>query len=127
MVVEYQILEEDNIYAYPNIHVYNASGICVFISNPSTTIIHSKGKYRSICKIPGNIFNEGPYFVGVAISSFGKGVIVHFFENNALSFNIRDNIYGVSTRLQVNGNVAYSGEIPGTLRPLLDWHSELID
>ena len=127
LVIEYIILqEEDKLYAYPNFHVYNAAGICVFISTPDHTDIHSKGKYRSVCKIPGNMLNEGTYSIGVAVSSFGKGVLVHLFEQNAITFNIKDNIYGVPTRLQVNGIVAYSGEFPGTMRPLLNWRSEQI-
>jgi len=52
---------------------------------------------------------------------------VHFFERNALSFNVKDEIYGVPTRLQVNGEVAYSAEIPGTIRPLLKWGTEKIN
>ena len=121
--VEYMILiEDEKLLPYPNIHVYNFAGICVFVSAPVTTSVHKKGVYRSTCRIPANFLNQGAYLIGVAISSFGKGVIVHTFEQNAISFNIRDNIYNIPTRLQVNGEVAYSGEIPGTIRPLLEWH-----
>ena len=124
ILIEYNILREDGkLLPYPNIHVYNAAGICVFISAPVTTFSHAPGVYKSICSIPANFFNEGSYFIGIAVSSFGKGVIVHFFEQNAISFNIRDNIYNVPTRLQVDGVVAYSGEVPGTVRPLLNWQT----
>jgi lipopolysaccharide transport system ATP-binding protein len=124
VVIEYTILEDDGrLLPYPNIHVYNAAGTCVFISAPNTTQAHAKGNYTAVCKIPANFLNQGSYFIGIAISSFGKGVIVHLFEQNAISFNIRDNIYNVPTRLQVDGIVAYSGEIPGTVRPLLPWQT----
>ncbi|HMH23173.1 MAG TPA: ABC transporter ATP-binding protein [Puia sp.] len=124
VVIDYSILEDDNrLLPYPNIHVYNAAGVCVFISAPSTTQAHAKGDYTAVCRIPANFLNQGSYFIGIAISSFGKGVIVHLFEQNALSFNIKDNIYNVPTRLQVDGNVAYSGEVPGTVRPLLHWQT----
>lgn len=127
ILIEYNILREDGkLLPYPNIHVYNAAGICVFISAPVTTSSHAPGVYKSICSIPANFFNEGSYFIGIAISSFGKGVIVHLFEQNAISFNIRDNIYDVPTRLQVDGVVAYSGEVPGTVRPLLNWQTNQI-
>ena len=121
------IAEDDKILPYPNIHVYDAMGTCVFVSAPTTTTIHRAGTYRSRCLIPANFLNQGTYFIGVALSSFGRGVIVHFFERNALSFNIKDGIYGVPTRLQVNGEVAYSAEIPGTIRPLLKWGTEKIN
>jgi len=71
--------------------------------------------------------NQNTYFIGVAISSFGRGVIVHFFEQNALSFNVKDSIYNVPTRLQVDGEVAYSGDIPGTIRPLLKWEIQKLN
>jgi lipopolysaccharide transport system ATP-binding protein len=127
IAVEYGILREDEkLLPYPNIHVFNAAGVCVFVSTPETTELHTKGVYSSVCTIPANFFNQGSYFVGVAVSSFGKGVIVHLFERNAISFNIKDKILNVPTRLQSNGNVAYSGEIPGTVRPLLHWRTKKI-
>ena len=126
ILIEYSILrEDDKLFPYPNIHVYNAAGICVFVSSPTIPQNFKKGLYQSTCTIPANFLNQGSYFIGVAISSFGKGVIVHLFEQNAISINIRDNIYDVPTRLQVNGTVAYSGEIPGTIRPLLNWKTKL--
>jgi len=127
VVIEYSIINEDNkLLPYPNIHVFNSAGICVFISAPSTTNVHSPSTYRAVCTIPANFLNQGAYFVGIAISSMGKGVLVHLFEQNAISFNIRDNIYNVPTRPQVDGNVAYSGEVPGTVRPLLQWKTTKI-
>jgi lipopolysaccharide transport system ATP-binding protein len=126
--IEFRILlEDDKILPYPNIHVYDATGICVFVSAPTTTTTHKPGIYKSRCVIPANFLNQGTYFIGVALSSFGRGVIVHFYERNALSFNVKDEIYGVPTRLQVNGEVAYSAEIPGTIRPLLKWGTEKIN
>lgn len=124
VIIEYSVLKNDNaLLPYPNIHVYNAAGICVFVSQPGATETHIKGNYKSICTIPPDFLNQGAYFISIAISSFGKGVIVHLFEQNAISFNIRDNIYNIKTRLQNNGNVAYSGEIPGAVRPLLNWET----
>jgi lipopolysaccharide transport system ATP-binding protein len=126
--IEFEILSyDDKVLPYPNIHVYDAMGTCVFVSAPTTTTSHKPGIYKSKCTIPANFLNQGTYFIGVALSSFGRGVVVHFFEQNALSFNIKDEIYGVPTRLQVNGEVAYSAEIPGTIRPLLKWGTEKIN
>lgn len=122
--LEYEFLKDDpKTLPYPNIHVYNFEGICVFVAAPSSTESMKKGRFRSSCKIPGNFLNEGSYFIGVAISSFGRGVVVHVFDQNALSFNVKDHLFDVPTRLQVDGEIAYSGEVPGTVRPLLDWQT----
>ncbi|HEV3327656.1 MAG TPA: polysaccharide ABC transporter ATP-binding protein [Puia sp.] len=126
--MDFVILREDNkLLPYPNFHVYDAAGICVFISAPATTKTYQPGIYRSRSVIPANFLNQNTYFIGVAISSFGRGVIVHFFEQNALSFNVKDSIYNVPTRLQVDGEVAYSGDIPGTIRPLLKWEIQKLN
>ncbi len=123
----YKILvKDDKILPYANFHLYNAGGVCVLITTPKTTQIHEVGEYETICWLPANLLNQGTYFVGLAVSSFGKGVGIHFYESNALSFNIRDDIYNVPTRLKVGEIVAYSGEIPGAIRPLLEWETQKI-
>lgn len=122
--IEYIVLcEDDKTILYPNFHFYDAVGTCVFFSSPSTMKKLHQGIYKSTCIIPANLLNQGTYFIGVAISSFGRGVVVHLFEQNALSFNVKDPIYNIPTRLQVEGNVSYSGDIPGTIRPLLNWET----
>jgi lipopolysaccharide transport system ATP-binding protein len=61
--------------------------------------------------------NEGAYFIGLAISSFESGVKVHFFEQNILSFNVKDPLK-TSTPCREHG---YTGTIPGVVRPQLEW------
>jgi len=66
--------------------------------------------------------NDGLYSIRLALSSFESGVSVHFDEIGALTFNVRDPIEGVPTRV-----VGYAGPIPGAIRPLLTWTVEPID
>ena len=99
----------------PNYHIFSSDGAYAFMSSPQTGEIADEGVYEAECIIPGNFLNEGTYFVGLALTSLNSGVKIHFFETNALSFNVRDPIEKVPTRC------GYVGPIPGVVRPLLDW------
>lgn len=110
IVIEYQTLQCKKV--VPNFHIKTIDGFYVMVvgyeSAPSEI-----GKYRAECHIPQNLLNDGAYTVGVAVSSFDKGVKVHFYEQNALTINIKDPIN--ETRK------GYTGRIPGVVRPLLNW------
>lgn len=112
--MRYRIMRPDHYRFMPNFHFYAPDGTCAFISSPQN-VTSGKGEFEAACIIPGNYFNDGTYFVGLALSSLDSGVVVHFYEQNALSFNIKDPIDHVPTR---NG---YAGPIPGMVRPKLDW------
>jgi lipopolysaccharide transport system ATP-binding protein len=122
--IEYEVLDASEIKVlFPNFHVYNAEGTCVFVTSPKEMEVVKMGSFRTICSIPANFLNQGTYFVSVAISSFENGINVHFYEQNALSFNIKDSIYNIPTRPQLNGEAAYINDIPGVVRPLLKWQT----
>jgi len=114
--MQYRILKETHLKFVPNFHFYKADGSCVFVSNATETEILHPGDYMAECYIPGSFLNEGAYFVGLALSSFESGAKVHFYEQNILSFNVRDPLEGTLTR---NG---YVGAIPGVVRPKLKWN-----
>lgn len=114
--MHYRILKNNqNINFVPNFHFYKSDGVCAFISSRSEQEILDPGDYVAECHISGNFLNEGAYFVGLALSSFESGVTIHFYEQNALSFNVKDPIEGTVGR---NG---YVGIIPGVIRPQLQW------
>lgn len=114
--MHYRILKENNLKFVPNFHFYKADGSCVFISSPKEIKVLPTGDFIAECYLPGSFLNEGAYFVGLALSSFEQGVNVHFYEQNILSFNVKDPIEGTLTR---NG---YAGAIPGVVRPNLKWN-----
>jgi lipopolysaccharide transport system ATP-binding protein len=116
IVMQYCITDANYGSLYPNFHFYYADGSCAFVSSHATIADLPVGVYEVTCSIPGNLLNEGTYFVGLALTSLESGVRVHFHAQNALSFNVKDPIDNVPTR-----NSAYSGPVPGVLRPLLDW------
>jgi len=114
IIMKYEITNHNNLHFVPNIHFYTANGSCAFVSSTKNKE-NGIGIYEAECTIPGNFLNEGAYFVGFALSSFDNGVLIHFYEQNALSFNVKDPIFGMDSRGQ------YVGAIPGAVRPLLDW------
>lgn len=120
--IEYEVLKEGHVLV-PNYHVFNEEGVCVFVTSDSQSPYYknprSIGCYTSTAWIPGNFLSEGTLIVGVAISTMNP-VIVHFFERDAIAFQVVDNIDGNSARGE------YTGEIPGVVRPLLNWETKYI-
>ena len=62
----------------------------------------------------GNLLSEGTLIVGIAISTLDP-VTVHFYERDAVAFQVIDSLDGDSAR----GD--YAGEYPGIVRPILNW------
>jgi lipopolysaccharide transport system ATP-binding protein len=120
--MEYRISNQSDRQFVPNFHFYRADGSCAFIVHSETTKHRSDLEYAAECHIPPNFMNDGLYSVRLALSSFESGVSIHFDEVGALTFNVRDPIDGVPTRV-----VGYTGSIPGSVRPLLTWTVEPID
>lgn len=110
IVMEYQLLKEKTV--VPNFHIKTMDDVYVMVVHEES-VSSSVGKYRVECSVPKYLLNDGAYTIGVAVSSFEKGTNVHFYEQNALSFNIKDPIS--ETRK------GYAGRIPGVVRPQLKW------
>ncbi|MGH8106889.1 MAG: ABC transporter ATP-binding protein, partial [Arenimonas sp.] len=104
----------------PNFHFFTSDGSYAFVSSADDVVALPPGEYTAECRIPGNLLNEGVYFVGLAITShFDTGSFeVEFFDRNALTFNVIDPMDERSNRY------SYGGPIPGMLRPKLDWKIE---
>lgn len=110
IVMDFELLQSKQI--VPNFHVKTMDGVYVMVVHEEFTS-YIIGRYRVECLVPQYLLNDGTYNVGIAISSFDKGVKIHFFEENVLSFNIIDPICETRT--------GYSGRIPGVVRPQLKW------
>jgi lipopolysaccharide transport system ATP-binding protein len=118
--MEYEVLQPGHRLA-PNFHVYNEEGINVFISNDLDPEWRGRprpaGVYTSTMWIPGNFLAEGTLLVGAALSTLDP-VVVHFYEREAVAFQVIDSIDGDSVR----GD--YAGPYPGVVRPQLRWTTE---
>jgi lipopolysaccharide transport system ATP-binding protein len=101
----------------PNFHFYRSDGTCAFVTSEAACHEYIKGEYLSTCLIPKNFLNDGVYFVGLALTSFEKGVVIHFFQKDALVLNMRDSMEGTV------GRIGWSGVIPGAVRPQLEWET----
>ncbi len=114
--LKYKILKECSYKFIPNFHFYTSDGACAFVSSVNKSEVLSTGEYEAECMLPKNFLNDGAYFVGLAISSFESDVKVHFFEQNILSFNIKDPLID-----SVGRQHGYTGLVPGVVRPQLEW------
>ena len=118
--MEYEVMRPGHSLA-PNIHVFNEEGVNIFISNDLDPAWRGRprptGVYKSTAWIPGNFLAEGTIIVGAALSTLDP-VIIHFFEREAVAFQVIDSIDGDSAR----GD--YAGPFPGVVRPALRWTTE---
>jgi lipopolysaccharide transport system ATP-binding protein len=117
--MEYEILQPGYILA-PNFHFFNEDGIYVFVAGDPDPLWRKRprpsGRYLSTAWIPGNFLSEGTMIVGAALST-PDPVIIHFYERDAVAFQVIDSLDGDSARSD------YAGPMPGVVRPLLKWQT----
>ena len=115
--IEFEVLKPGQI-LLPNIHVTNEEGVLVFITADNEPAWQRTprpvGRFFSTAWIPGNFFSEGTIIVGAAVSTMDP-VTIHFFERDAVAFQVIDKFEGDSAR----GD--YAGPYPGVVRPMLRW------
>jgi lipopolysaccharide transport system ATP-binding protein len=114
---EFEVLEAGHTLV-PNYHFFTDDGTCAFVAvdhDPEWKgRPRSPGVYTSTAWVPGNFLSEGSLTVGVAVSTTDP-VVVHFYERDAVAFQVIDNLEGNGAR----GD--YAGHIPGVVRPLFEW------
>jgi lipopolysaccharide transport system ATP-binding protein len=118
--MEYEVLRTGHV-LMPNYHFFNEEGVLIFVAADHDPLWRRRprpiGRYLSTAWIPGNFLSEGTVVVGVAISTFDP-VVVHFYERDAVAFQVVDSLDGDSAR----GD--YGGPMPGAVRPLLKWETQ---
>ena len=114
--MDYEVLAP-NYLLVPNYHFYNEEGTCVFTvhdwSPEWRRTPKNPGRYRSTVWIPGNYLAEGSLIVGAAVSTYDP-MAIHFYERDAVAFQVIDSLDGDSAR----GD--FAGHIAGVVRPLLE-------
>lgn len=120
--MEYEVVRPGHILV-PNLHFFTDQGIYAFVSvehdNAWYRVPRPKGTYVSRVRIPGNFLSEGSLIVGVAITTFTP-FNIHFYERDAVAFQVVDSINGNSAR----GD--FAGTMPGAVRPLLPWNTVMM-
>jgi len=117
--IEYWNLKPD-VCLNPSVSVVNAMGVEVFSSFPITERVwHGKpfprGLFRSVCRLPGDLLNDGKYQVNLLLVR-DQGTVLSSHED-VLSFNVDDSD-------ELRGD--WHGRWPGAVRPVLDWTTELV-
>ena len=96
----------------PNIHILDVSGNYVMVSGEKDNFKLGAGLYESLMHIPGKFLNNGQYNIAIAITTFNP-VVVHLYVKDGLTFNVTEN--------NLNRGHDWQGDIPGVVRPDLDW------
>ena len=121
--VEYEVLKPGHVLV-PNLHFYNEEGVYAFVISDLDPAWRNRpraaGRYLSTALIPGNLLSESTLFVGVAVSTMTPE-LTHFYERDAVAFQVIDSMDGDSAR----GD--YAGPMPGVVRPMVDWHTLVVD
>jgi len=121
--MEFEVLQAGQKLA-PNYHLFSDEGACIFVAADVSPAWRNRpkdvGRYVTTAWIPGNFLAEGMVIVGVALSTVNP-VTVHFYEQEALVFQVVDSLEGDSARGE------YVGSFPGVVRPMLEWQTERAD
>ncbi|HWS71304.1 MAG TPA: ABC transporter ATP-binding protein [Thermoanaerobaculia bacterium] len=117
--LEWDVLRDGRVLV-PNLHFFNQEGLMLFVSSDLDVEWRGRprppGRYVSTVRVPGNFLAEGTVVVGAAVSTMDP-VEVHFYERDAVAFEVVDALAGDSVR----GD--YGGDMPGVVRPLLPWRN----
>ena len=117
--MEFDVLQSGHVLV-PGYHFINQEGICVFVASACEAEWRRRprpvGRFTSTARIPGNFLSEGPLIVTATMATM-EPFRAHFFERDAVAFQVIDTLDGDSAR----GD--YTGPMPGIVRPMLDWTS----
>ena len=119
--IAYEVVGSGSVLS-PSFHLYDDRGTCIFVSFDQEKEWQKRkrdiGTFVSRAWIPGDLLAEGNIFVTIVIATH-EPLHVHLAESEVLSFRVVDQLEGDSAR----GN--YAGKIPGLIRPILKWETEL--
>lgn len=126
--MRYRILKRKAVQSfntYPLFNFVSGTGEIVFGSMAPNSQLYQlePGEYLATCLVPGDFLNDCTYFISLGLASCDKGVRPHFYEENALSFHVKDPIEETLYETR-NG---YGGPITGLMRPKLDWKLERLN
>ena len=123
--MRYRILRPKAIrsfYTYPLFNFCSSTGDAVFSAMPRNNQLRElePGEYVATCFIPGKFLNNHTYFISLSLATCDKGVQPHFYQENVLSFQVKDPI---EETLYETRNW-YGGPFSGLTRPSLEWKLE---
>lgn len=120
--VTYDVLEAGHALV-PILEFYNEEGTELFSTHDTNRDWHRHPRacqqYTSTVWIPGNMLAEGSLLVQVSIMSHFPATVQHAHQPNAVAFQVIDSQRGDSARGE------YAGPMPGVVRPLLRWTTDV--
>jgi lipopolysaccharide transport system ATP-binding protein len=120
--MQFEVLKPDHI-LLPNMGLRNETGDVVFVTVDQDKEWRKRkrpvGTYISRAHVPGNLLAEGMFFVDCSLITLDPNII-QFSEENVIAFNVVDSFEGDSARGDFTKNM------PGIVRPLLEWETEFI-
>lgn len=119
--MEFDVLKPGNL-LLPNFQFFNENGLelfCTYDTDPDwRRRPRPAGRYVSSVMIPGNYLDEGIHFVRAGMTTVDP-YVMHFFEPNAVAFEVVDSFEGDSAR----GDWPF--KFGGVVRPMLKWTTRL--
>ena len=101
----------------PHLHFRNEDNLLLFVSLGDPTPPGADGVARAVCRVPANLFSEGRIYLLVGLATFAPPAD-HVYESDVVSFLMVENTDGWSpTRKE------FAKDMPGLVRPLLEWKS----
>jgi lipopolysaccharide transport system ATP-binding protein len=122
--VEYWTQDPKSFRPFVNLHFFNDEGVCLFITSDTTNrdwraTRRRTGLIRATVTVPGNFLAEGRVIVTAAVSTINP-TVVHAIEPDAVAFQVVDRSVGDGVRGE------WGGDLPGVVRPMLDWTVETL-
>ena len=121
--MDYEVLTPGYVLS-PHFHLVDDEGALIFITQDLDPQWRRRarpvGRYVSRVEIPGNLLTEGTVFVGCHCITLAPDML-QFSAPEAIAFHVIDSHDGDSAR----GD--YVGNMPGAIRPLLNWSTTLTD
>lgn len=123
--LRYQVHESLPRAPFGDIHVYDSAGNCAFVSHGGNEgdLAKEPGIYTSDCVVPGRLLNNGTYFISLAMAFAYRGIEIVLQEKDALSITVVDPI----DETLHDHRCGWAGEMPGTVRPWLDWKTQRLN
>ena len=124
IIMKFMLNQDCNTQPIPNFHILDHNNSNIFSTSPyrMENNLNQKGLYKCECQIPGRFFNNGIFYIDLALTFMDKGVDISFYHKTALTFTIIDPI---EETLYTERN-GYANSYPGPLRPRLEWKTEKV-
>jgi len=118
----YEVLQPGHVFS-PKIDIFTEAGVHLFTAHDVTSEWRYRqrpvGRYLSTVWLPGNFLSEGNLLVHASVVSHTPATLLHVQEPNVVTFQVVDYQHKDSAR----GD--YVGPVPGLIRPILNWTTDV--